>query len=109
MLEEVSLRNSNFLKLDRSNIKLFSNFAFPILAKTPELKAKYVAKFESNNIEIRPIIGGNIQNHPFYKKYISDFYDLPGSEFINNCGFYCGNYPGLTDNDFKLIKDSMSY
>jgi len=109
ILEEISLKNPDFMRLDRSNIKLLSNFAFPVLAKNPDLKSKYVAKFENNDIEIRPIIGGNIQNHPFYKKYVSECYEVPDSEFINNCGFYCGNYPELTDNDIEMIKVSMSH
>ena len=57
----------------------------------------------SAGIEVRPMIAGNIQKQPFYAKYVTDFYDLPGTDLLHYNGFYCGNYPELTDEDLDTI------
>jgi CDP-6-deoxy-D-xylo-4-hexulose-3-dehydrase len=49
------------------------------------------------------MIAGNIQNQPFYTKYVRKKYSLTGTEFIHKCGFYCGNYPELTQTDLETI------
>ena len=49
------------------------------------------------------MIAGNIQKQPFYTKYVHKSYDLPGTDFIHNCGFYCGNYPELSNEDLQTI------
>ena len=49
------------------------------------------------------MIAGNIQRQPFYRKYVNNHYDLPGADFIHDCGFYCGNYPELTDTDLETL------
>jgi CDP-6-deoxy-D-xylo-4-hexulose-3-dehydrase len=54
-------------------------------------------------IEVRPVIAGNMQNQPFYSKYVEVMYDLPNTDFIHNNGFYCGNYPELSDADIDVI------
>ncbi len=105
---EVAVRNNpDLLVLDRSHISLLSSFAFPVVAKTPQLKEKYISQFAGAGIECRPMIAGNIQNQPFYRKYVSELYELPGADFIHHCGFYCGNYPELTENDIEIIYSSL--
>ena len=39
-----------------------------------------------------------------FKKYTNQFYDLPGTDKIGRDGFYCGNYPDLTDTDLQVLK-----
>jgi len=106
-LAYVALKNSDLIVPKRSHIKTLSNFAFPIIAQDRTLMRKYFEKFTKRNIEIRPIIAGNIQNQPFYNKYILQKYKLVGADFIHNCGFYCGNYPELTADDIEVISDSL--
>lgn len=106
-LISIVVRNPDLITPDRSHIKILSNFAFPIIAKNRSFKRKYFKKFTERDIEIRPIIAGNIQNQPFYKKYISQKYKLEGADFIHNCGFYCGNYPELTIDDVELISKCL--
>lgn len=107
ILEGVLKRNSDLEPLDHSHISVFSSFAFPVLCKTPELRKKYVLQFSGGGIEIRPMIAGNIQYQPFYKKYVDESYSLPGTDYVHACGFYCGNYPELTTSDIEVISSCL--
>ncbi len=102
-LESIVKENSDLITLDRSHIELLSSFAFPVICKTPAIREKYFAQFSGAGIEIRPMIAGNIQNQPFYRKYVSKLYDLQGADKIHECGFYCGNYPELTEADIQIL------
>lgn len=102
-LEMVAKNNQDLLSFDLGHLSVISNFAFPVLCRTPELRDKYLAQFSGAGIEIRPMIAGNIQRQPFYVKYSSSIFDLPGTDFIHDCGFYCGNYPELSDMDIETI------
>jgi len=106
-LEKEVINNSDLITLDHSHLSLLSSFAFPVLCKNPELRNKYVAQFSGAGVEIRPMIAGNIQNQPFYKKYVKNVYDLPGTDMIHYCGFYCGNYPELTKSDLDLLSSCL--
>ena len=106
-LESIVKESPDLITLDRSHIKLLSNFAFPIICKTPAIREKYFAQFSGAGIEIRPMIAGNIQNQPFYRKYVSKLYDLKGADKIHECGFYCGNYPELTESDIQTISSCL--
>ena len=106
-LESIVKENPDLVTLDRSHIKLLSNFAFPVICKTPAIREKYFAQFSGAGIEIRPMIAGNIQNQPFYRKYVSKLYDLKGADKIHECGFYCGNYPELTESDIQTISSCL--
>jgi len=107
-LESTVRDNPDLVLLDRSHISVLSAFAYPVLTKASKLKRRYLAQFTGAGIESRPIIAGNIQNQPFYKKYVSRSYNLEGTETIADCGFYCGNYPELTEDDIEVIRSSLS-
>lgn len=106
-LEAAVKENSDLVALDRSHISVLSNFAFPVLCKTPEIRNRYLSQFSGAGVEIRPMIAGNIQNQPFYRKYITKTYGLPGTDKIHECGFYCGNYPELTKNDLQTLSSCL--
>jgi len=105
--EEIFKNNPDLVYLDHSHINVLSTFAFPVVCKTPELREKYLAQFSGAGIEIRPMIAGNMQLQPFYKKYAKQLYDLPGSDFLHTNGFYCGNYPELTETDLQTISSCL--
>ncbi len=107
LLAAVSRENPDLSDLDRSNIDVLSSFAFPVLCKTPDLRQSYLAQFAGAGVEIRPMIAGNIQNQPFYKKHSSRNYDLPGTQKVDECGFYCGNYPELTEADLEVLASCL--
>jgi len=106
-LEAAIKNNPDLIVPDRSHISLLSNFAFPVLCKTAELRRRYIEKFSKAEVEIRPMIAGNIQKQPFYKKYIPTLCELPGTDKIHECGFYCGNYPELSQSDLQIISNCL--
>jgi len=107
-LESIVKENSDLVTLDRSHISFVSSFAFPVLCRTPEIREKYLTQFSGGGVEIRPLIAGNIQRQPFYRKYVSKFYELSGTDEIHKCGFYCGNYPELTKSDIQILCSCLS-
>ena len=107
LLEKVVKENDDLLVLEHTHMKVLSSFAFPVLSKSPELRDMFFRQFSGAGIEIRPIIAGNIEKQPFYKKYIKKTYDLTGANFVDNCGFYCGNYPDLSHFDLETISSCL--
>lgn len=106
-IESFVRKNPDFIPLNRSHINLLSNFALPMLCRTPELRDHYLGQFSGAGIEIRPIIAGNMAKQPFFRKHVKKAYALPGADFIHDCGFYCGNYPELTQADLETISSCL--
>ncbi len=106
-IEKIISSNSDLILLKHDHLNVLSTFAIPILCKTKELREKYLFQFSGAGIEIRPMIAGNMQKQPFYSKYVQDKYDLPNSNFIHDCGFYCGNYPELSETDLETISSCL--
>ena len=76
-----------------------SNFAYPILRDKRDL---IVDKLQKNNIEVRPLIAGDMSKKPMWiNKYGPK--NLPNCELINKNGFYVPNHQGLTFNDIQTI------
>jgi len=97
--------NPDLIPVDYRHINKLSPFGLPVICRTVELRNHYLKRFNEAGIEVRPLIAGNIQKQPFYKKYINekDTVSLPGADFLHNNSFYCGNYPDLSTNDLKVI------
>lgn len=102
-LESHMIDNKELCVLKRDHIKVLSSFAIPVVCKDAETRAKYIEQFSGAGVEVRPMIAGNIQNQPFYSKYIPTKYDLSGADFLCNCSFYCGNYPELSEEDIQTL------
>ena len=107
VIEAVVSNHHEFIVIDRRHIKSVSPFAMPFICKTKELFQKHTAAFAAAGVEIRPMIAGNMQLQPFYKKYAATTYALPNADFIHDCGFYCGNYPELTRADLDVLKSCL--
>lgn len=107
-LEAAVKENPELVALDRTHLSLLSSFAFPVLCKTPELRVHYIERFAGAGVEVRPVISGNMQKQPFYSKYVSESYELPGADKVHDCGFYCGNYPELTEMDLQTISRCLA-
>lgn len=106
-LAETTKTNGDLMLLHAEHISRLSNFAFPIVCRTPQLRQTYINRFLTAEIESRPLIAGNMQRQPFFKKYVSQSYDLPGANILHDCAFYCGNYPELTDDDLMIISGCL--
>jgi len=105
--EKYIIANNDFILLNHDHIKFLSSFALPIICKSPDLRKKYLSQFSGAGIEIRPMIAGNMQRQPFYKKYVQKTHSLPSTDFIHDCGFYFGNYPELTEAEFEIIQSCL--
>ena len=65
-------------------------------------RKKYIDMFVSNNIEVRPLIAGNMGNKPlWYNNY--QHVELPNCEIIDKKGFYLPNHQDLSHNDIITI------
>jgi CDP-6-deoxy-D-xylo-4-hexulose-3-dehydrase len=102
-IEKIVEGNDDLIPIRHDHISRLSPFALPVLCRDERLKEHYLNQFSGAGIEVRPIIAGNIQNQPFYRRYVAERYDLPGTAFVDRCGFYCGNYPELTESDIDVI------
>jgi len=107
-LESVTKNNPDLITLDRSHLFMLSSFAFPVLCQTNQLRDTYAAQFSGAGVEIRPMIAGNIQKQPFYRKYVTKQHDLAGADMIHSCGFYCGDYPELTPAEIEILCSCLS-
>lgn len=105
--DKATRSNDELIPVERAHIKTASAFALPVICKTSALKKKYQERFMKTEIEIRPMIAGNIQKQPFYKKYVEEKYDLPNSDFLHENSFYCGNYPELSEEDLDIICECL--
>ena len=97
-------KNKDFILLDISHMDLISNFAMPVICKTKNFFEKYRERFEKNNVEIRPIIAGNIMEQPFYAKHNNkNDMECKNTQLIHKYGFYFGNNPELTAKEVDLL------
>lgn len=117
MLEEsIAVRQENFrrfhaaaltredlyhpLKVD--HIERISNFAMPVVCRSPEILRACIERFERAGVEIRPIIAGDITQHAFWRK------ELPparceGAGLIHQNGFYFPNNPDIMPEEVQLL------
>ena len=109
ILESVVIENPDLITINHSNLTVHSSFAFPVMCKDLETKEHYASQFSGAGIEIRPMISGNIQKQPFYNKYVETLYELPGTDKVHDCGFYCGNYPELTEVDIQTLSSCLQH
>lgn len=116
--EIIRKRQDNFLELAKilytqkdlyypvqfSHMTTISNFAVPLLCKTSAIKEALVKK-SKNIVEIRPVLGGDITEQPFFLKYTKEFsrFYCPNATIIHDQGFYFGNNPELTRSELKKI------
>lgn len=96
-------KNDDFYQYDLTHMNAVSNFSMPIICKTPELAKFYKAKFEEAEVEIRPVIAGNMTEQPFYRKYVDDASPRPNSNLVHANGFYFGNNPEMTDEELNIL------
>lgn len=107
LLEKIIKENEDLVDLRHSHINRLSTFAIPVVCKTKALRNEYYNRFAGAGIEIRPMIAGNIQLQPFYKKYVKEMSNLPNTDFLHHNGFYCGNYPELSLTDIEMISSCL--
>jgi CDP-6-deoxy-D-xylo-4-hexulose-3-dehydrase len=98
-------RNRELEPLHVDHMDRVSNFAFPVIGKTVGAFQKYKKKFETNGVEIRPIVGGSMVEQPFFRKSIdrSAQRTCPNAARIHRQGFYFPNRPDLTSSEVAKL------
>jgi CDP-6-deoxy-D-xylo-4-hexulose-3-dehydrase len=94
--------SANELKLTERHGDFISSFSIPIVNKNRD---KIVKNLTENNIEVRPLIAGNIAKHPMWEK---DEPELKNATLLNDYGFYMPNHQDITEIDIKLISDIIN-
>lgn len=107
-LDKKAALNPDFERLERGHMSRLAPFAFPIVCKTPQLAYQYMQKFQQAGVEIRPIIAGNIARQPFYRYEPYAKKELPGADRVEQCGFYHGIYPELSEADLVTLEGCLS-
>ena len=98
-----ALKNKDLFKLEVSHIDKISNFAFPLVFKEKESYFNYKDKFIKANVEIRPIVSGNICDQPFFKKYSNFKSNLKNAMIAHQNGFYFPNNPELSNKEVNYL------
>lgn len=101
--QEAVNANNDFFPVTTDHMETVSNFAMPVICRTPALFETYRARFEENDVEIRPIIAGDMTKQVFYKKYVSDIIECANGSIVHAQGFYFGNNPDMTDDEVSLL------
>ncbi len=73
-------------------------FSYPLTIKqgAPFKRSELLKHLEQNNIETRPLLGGNLLKHPAFWNIKHRAGNLEKTEFFHQNSFYIGCYPGLT-------------
>lgn len=93
----------NYIPIKYAHMDFHSNFAIPIICKSKKIRDELVRKCDGK-VEIRPIVGGDMTQQPFFKKYKkNNSYNLKNVKLIHENGLYFGNNPELTEREIKRI------
>jgi CDP-6-deoxy-D-xylo-4-hexulose-3-dehydrase len=103
--EYKSLIKDNQLNIVNYDKNFISNFAYPIVTKNRNI---IIQKLIDNNIEVRPLIAGDMSKKPMWIKKYGEVI-LPNCQLINEYGFYIPNHQDLTFSDIELICNIINY
>lgn len=85
-----------------NHIQFLSNFAIPIVCRSKKDRDDLVAAC-NGKVEIRPIVGGDMTQQPFFMKYSKYLSENPNARLVHELGLYFGNNPELTSKELKEI------
>lgn len=94
-----------FYPVDFSHMDTVSNFAVPIICKSVSIRDQLVKKC-AKKVEIRPVVGGDMTQQPFFAKHVhltSDMTKMTNASLIHKQGLYFGNNPEMTTDEISLI------
>lgn len=103
--DKIYSQTDRFYPVRYDHIDLISNFAFPVVCKTKEIRDELVEKC-NGILELRPIVGGDMTKQPFFSKYEKgEFLKDSNASIIHEQGLYFGNNPELTAEEKQQIID----
>lgn len=102
MMVPINKRKDLYYLLKTDHIDLVSNFAIPVICRSRKIRDDLVKKCDGR-VEIRPIVGGDMQEQPFFQKYSKISFDNPNAKLIHEQGLYLPNNPELTEKEMNQI------
>ncbi len=101
--EKIYAQTDRFYPVRYDHIDLVSNFAIPVICRTKKIRDDLVSKCDGK-IELRPIVGGDMTEQPFFGKYQKVVKNKESNaRLIHEQGLYFGNNPELTAEEKKEI------
>ncbi len=88
--------------LSVDHIEHLSSFAMPVITKSHDILRKTLKRFDDAGVETRPVIAGDITEHPFWKNALPKA-DCPTARIVHSQGFYFPNNPDLTEEEVELL------
>lgn len=101
--------NSNFYPLTSDHLDLFSNFALPVICKSKDILNNYIDIFDQANVEIRPIVWGDLTQQLFWTKLYGTNNNQTNAKLIHEQGFYFGNSPEYTEEEIDLLLSLITH
>ena len=96
--------NDNQLTITNNETNFISNFAYPIVNKNRKI---IIEKLIDNNIEVRPLIAGDMSKKPMWVKNYGEVV-LSNCQLINEYGFYIPNHQDLTSEQINFISNIIN-
>jgi CDP-4-dehydro-6-deoxyglucose reductase, E1 len=93
------LKNVNELDIILRDNDVISSLGFPVVSYN---RKEIIKKLKNNQVEIRPLIAGNIVRQPFWK---DKSIHLKNCDIIHDFGFYLPNHQNLTFDEIDFICD----
>ncbi len=100
--------NPDFYPIQHDHIEKVSNFAIPVVCKSLEILEKYKLRFETEQVEIRPIISGDITEHIFWKEAYGELNKKTTAQLVHSQGFYFGNSPEYTEEEIQILLNLLA-
>jgi CDP-6-deoxy-D-xylo-4-hexulose-3-dehydrase len=95
---------NNELNIETNPNDFISSFAIPVISKN---KNQIIKDLIEANIEVRPLIAGNLGNKPvWYENY--EKVSLPNSDIVDKFGFYLPNHQDLTESEILKITNIIN-
>lgn len=82
-----------------------SNFAYPVIH--PNIKS-IVADLQKNDVEVRPLIAGNIGKQPMFSKIYGKC-SLPFADIVHEYGCYLPNHAYLEKSQIEFVCDIVNH
>ncbi|OGG01681.1 hypothetical protein A2Z33_05575 [Candidatus Gottesmanbacteria bacterium RBG_16_52_11] len=103
LAERIYARTDRYYPLSFGHMDTVSNFAIPIIARTGLIRDELV-KICEGKVEIRPVVGGDMTEQPFFRHYAPGTQTVcPNAGLIHSNGLYFGNNPELTHTELALL------
>ena len=82
------------------------SFCFPVIVKD-KCRDKIQQKLNDSGIETRPIIGGNLYEHPFMENQCAEILDK-NAQTVHTNGFYIGNNHNVKQEDVTWLVNILN-